>query len=80
MVERNGHVFGKAIEDKIQGFHPHSDGSENLARVLVNVNTLLDAILASEVTIEIDLGFSNDLEVGIDNESCSGVSGLVLSR
>ena len=61
--ERNGHGLGQSIKDEIYRFQPHGDGRINLACLLVDVDTLLDAIFAAKILVEIDLCFSNDLEV-----------------
>lgn len=63
----HGHGLLEALEDEVQRLHPHGDGGVDLARLLADVDALLNAILGAKVSVKVDLGLSYDLEVRVDN-------------
>lgn len=72
--QRDGHGFCQALKDEVERLHPHGDGGINLARLLDDMDALLETIFAPKVLVEIDLGLTNDLEVRVNNDTWRGIS------
>lgn len=63
MRKRDRHSLGQSVKNEVYRLHPHGDGCVDLACLLVDVDTFLDAIFVAKVLVKIDLGFTNDFEV-----------------
>ncbi|KAI9167437.1 Pre-mRNA-splicing factor cwc15 [Paramyrothecium foliicola] len=66
-VHGDGHGLGEAVEDEVERLEPQGDGGVDLARLLADVDALVDAILLAEVAVEVDLDLGDRLEVGADD-------------
>jgi len=58
----------EAVEHEVDGLEPHGHGSKDLTLLLVHLYAFLDAILAAEVFVEVDLSLGDDYKVGLDND------------
>jgi hypothetical protein len=54
------HSFSQSVKNEVYRLHPHGDGCIDLACLLVDMYTFLDAIFVAKVLVKIDLGFTND--------------------
>lgn len=67
-------------QDQVDGLEPHGDGGKDLTLGLVEEDALAEAILLTKVGIEVDLGFRDDLKIGLDDDSCAWGNGEILVR
>ena len=58
------------LQYEVDSFEEQSYGCEHLALGRVCEHALLNAIFGTEVCVEIDLGFLQELEVRTDDNSC----------
>lgn len=61
-------------EDQVERLEPHGHGREDLAFGWVGEHALGEPILGAEVAVEVDFGFGEDGEVGLDYDGWEGVS------
>lgn len=53
----------QSCQDKVYRLNPHSHGRIDFALILVRLHALDDLVLGGKISVEVDLGFGNDLEV-----------------
>lgn len=70
---QRGAALPEPAEHQVDGLKPHGHRGKYLALVVVDEDTLGQAILLAEVCVEVDFCFGEDVQVRLDHDSCCDV-------